>query len=516
MINYRVLSLYFSLSALLLVSITGCDQVAERKIHWFEGSIEEGFALAEAENKPVYLYWGAVWCPPCQEIKHTVFKSKQFIAQTELFVPLYLDGDTDRAQFWGDKFGVKGYPTMIVLSPAGEEVTRIPGGIDISRYNSVLALSLNEMRPTTMLVDLALTRPKDLQASDFIQLAYYSWGQDGGSLPDGTPATFFRDLSDMSPDREASARLYMEYLVALTRDDEAVPSASAYKSAYKNAYKRVSDILDSPGLTLACWESLGYYAEEIIQLDVFSESERVKLKDKWQVILLAMRADPSLSTAEQLGGWLPLLNFYFMNENETPLPEDLVGQLKQDLRAADEKTTNSFARQSVVSQINYLYQSAKLYDDARLLLLAELEKSESPYYFMSSLSSLAEDQENIEEALDWRRKAYETSMGAATRFQWGASYVRTIIRLAPEDHDLITTTAILLFDDLAGEQDVFAGRNFRVLRSLNLQLTKWQAEQEQKSLAATFQSRIQTLCEKQIAASLERDNCDSLKSGKST
>jgi hypothetical protein len=233
-------------------------------------------------------------------------------------------------------------------------------------------------------------------------------------------------------------------------------------------------------------------------------------------MFLNRRHEPSLSTAEQLAGWLPLLNFYFMNENEAPLPEDLAEQLKVDLRAADEKTTNSFARQSVVSQINYLYQSARLYDDARLLLLAELEKSESPYYFMSGLSSLAEDQENIKEALDWRRKAYETSEGAATRFQWGASYVRTIIRLTPEDHELITTTAIRLFDDLAGEQEVFAGRNFRILRSLNRQLTQWQAEQEQESLAATFQSRIQTLCEKQVAASLERDNCSSLKSEEST
>jgi len=140
------------------------------KIHWYEGSVEEGFPLAKETNKPVFLYWGAVWCPPCQEIKHTVFKSKQFIAQTDLFVPIYLDGDTDRAQAWGEKFGVKGYPTMIVFNPSGDEITRIPGGIDISRYNTVLTLSLNEMRPTKMLVDFALNDPAKLQSSELVQL----------------------------------------------------------------------------------------------------------------------------------------------------------------------------------------------------------------------------------------------------------------------------------------------------------------------------------------------------------
>ena len=67
-------------------------------IAWFEGSVEEAFEAAEKQNKPLFLYWGAVWFPPCQEIKHTVFKSRRFIAQTESFIPVYLDGDTKAAQ----------------------------------------------------------------------------------------------------------------------------------------------------------------------------------------------------------------------------------------------------------------------------------------------------------------------------------------------------------------------------------------------------------------------------------
>lgn len=484
-------------------------------IHWFEGTIEEGFALAKAQSKPVFLYWGAVWCPPCQEIKHTVFKSPQFIAQSKLFVPIYLDGDTDRAQAWGETFGVKGYPTMIVFSPAGEEITRIPGGIDISRYNSVLALSLNTMRPTSMLVELALNDPEALRPSDFVQLAYYSWGQDSDSLPEGTPATFFRDLSQLSNEKEVSARFYMHYLTALseelnaeaTEDESAAPAVPTST----DAYVRLMGYLDSTEVTLAVWEYFGNYAEEIVELPVFGKDELGPLKEKWQTKMLALRSQPSLSTAERLTAWLPLLVFHFMEDADAPLPEEIIADIMADVEKADGETSNAYERQSVVSQMDYILQSAKLYEPARALLLAELTKSASPYYFMSSLAYLEEEQGNIAEALEWRLKAYQSSEGEATRLQWGGSYVRAIVRMTPENHLLVMSSAMNLLDELQGDQTPFSGRNFRVLRSVNTQLNTWEDDQGVEDMAKPFQSRISALCKKQKEPSMELENCLSLK-----
>ena len=83
-------------------------------IDWFDGSVDEAFAAAKESGKPIYLYWGAVWCPPCHAISATVFKSPEFLERSKLFIPVYLDGDTEHAQAYGEKFGVRGYPTMIV------------------------------------------------------------------------------------------------------------------------------------------------------------------------------------------------------------------------------------------------------------------------------------------------------------------------------------------------------------------------------------------------------------------
>src|SRR5665647_1398404 len=120
-------------------------QAVSTTIAWVKptgANIEPIFAQAKAANKPVFLYWGAVWCPPCNQIKATVFKRQDFIERSQLFVPVYLDGDTPGAQKLGAQFKVRGYPTMILFKPDGTELTRLPGEVDATRYMEVLGLGL--------------------------------------------------------------------------------------------------------------------------------------------------------------------------------------------------------------------------------------------------------------------------------------------------------------------------------------------------------------------------------------
>ena len=104
------------------------------------------------ENRPVLLYWGAEWCPFCHTLKSTVFSRPDFIAKSHLFLPVYLDGDDDGAQKWGEQFGIQGYPTLIVLDADQHEIIRLGAGRDVSQYATILDLALDNLQPADVLL----------------------------------------------------------------------------------------------------------------------------------------------------------------------------------------------------------------------------------------------------------------------------------------------------------------------------------------------------------------------------
>ena len=121
-------------------------------IAWYKGSADAAFAQARKRNRPVFLYWGAKWCPPCNQVKATLFNRTDFIELSRLFVPVYLDGDSPGAQRLGERFKVRGYPTMILFNSAGTEITRLPGEVDAVQYMQVLRTGLNAARPVKVLL----------------------------------------------------------------------------------------------------------------------------------------------------------------------------------------------------------------------------------------------------------------------------------------------------------------------------------------------------------------------------
>ncbi|MFT7219605.1 MAG: thioredoxin-related protein [Candidatus Azotimanducaceae bacterium] len=499
-----------------LVSGSGTEPeigpVGKNAIHWFDGTLEEAFKKSGKEGKPIFLYWGAIWCPPCQEIKHTVFKSSAFIELSELFVPVYLDGDTDRAQIWGEQFDVKGYPTMIVFSPKGEELTRIPGGIDVERYNSVLALALNEMRSTATLVSLARDEPTALKENDYQQLAYYSWWQDSVAMPEGVDqAALFLALSESAPAGPLSARFFMSYLSVLTQSALTEPALALHERTTLGVtdLAALETILSSDELSLACWDTLAYAAADILPL--VSADRRDALRSKWLDQIFGLRHHASLSRAEQLAGWYPVLEGRLSDgqfEGLTPLSKADKQMLINELRVAEIATTDNYERQSVIYQVSSLYRSAGLISEARSLMLAELDRSKSPYYFMSSLSSLAEEQGDIEGALSWRRKAYERAEGEATRFQWGVSYVQTLIRLSPQSVEMINELSRKVIAGVSSPHALLAGRNFRRLEALSRAMWTWDPGSDTQE--DSYMVTIQNICAGHPEDSLQARQCASL------
>jgi protein disulfide-isomerase len=477
-------------------------------ISWFPGTIEQAFAQARQENKPLYLYWGAVWCPPCEEIKQTVFKDPNFIAQSSLFIPVYLDGDTGPAQTWGEHFAVQGYPTMIIFNAEGEEITRIPGAIEIERYNDVLRLSLDGLRKTSELIQLALNTPEELSADDFTQLAYYSWEQENldGEI-EATPAMLAQlsESAEQKGNTLAASRLFLQSLL-LTHDREQPLSPEQQR----NAQQKLESMLGYQQLVLANHDVSMFWSEEIMRLITDPGETRQALSGKWATAMEGIRQHPSLSKAEQLGSWYPQLHLYWLNNPEAQsLPAETVSAVREHVSEMDQSTRGS-ARQTVINKAYQVLQAAQLYDESREMLLAEIEKSESPWYFMSGLASLEEKQNDFASASDWLKRAYDSAEGKATRFQWGVEYVTGLIRMQPERTEEISGALSGLLDNLEQDQDVFSGRNFGRLQTLRKSLDEWKKKERARESIDRFELRLSAACGELDQESIGYRNCSSL------
>jgi len=321
-------------------------------------------------------------------------------------------------------------------------------------------------------------------------------------VPEDTDKSkLFFSLAEHAPAGELSTRFYLEYLVTMVRriakDETQLDQLDIIDTT-----DRLTAILSDKDLTLAGWGTLAYYADDL--LDLIADPE---LEALWSENLLELRMDPTLSKAEKMAGWLPFL--HIATRDEAELEEADAALLRAELAAVDKQTPDAFERQSVIYQMSGIYRRAGLKDDAKTLLLAELKKSKSAYYFMSGLASMAEKDGQNAEALDWQRKAWENATGQATRFQWGGNYVRALIRLSPENSDIISETSMALLAEFDDSSELFAGRNFRVLKRTNKALASWREEHE-LLVELAFTDKVESMCDEQQADSLEAENCQTL------
>lgn len=112
------------------VFAVGFLSTAQAEADWFD-NMDDAQAAATKGDKPILiLFTGSDWCPPCKQLESRILDTKEFAKGVEgewvllklEFLKYTKQPDSVKKANYAlvEKYGIRGYPTMVVLDSKGE------------------------------------------------------------------------------------------------------------------------------------------------------------------------------------------------------------------------------------------------------------------------------------------------------------------------------------------------------------------------------------------------------------
>ena len=454
-------------------------------IAWFDGDVDAAFKSATASNKPVLLYWGAQWCPPCKQLKSSVFNRPDFIEKSKLFVAVYLDGDLPDAQKWGDVFRVTGYPTVVVLKADRSEITRVAGNMDLSLYATVLDDALGDVRPVREVVELAAKGEAPLGANDCRRLSYHAFDlEDEGVFDPAQLQPAFENAARLCPAELVKERARLPILAAAqatARQKEALEKGGKADKALTVLIVRVHELLANKEVALSNVDAIRGLRPEFYRA--------------------ARQTVPQLAPADQLSPQVMKIRVAKAYARDGKVPTDVRSVALATATKLLDVKQEPYVRAGVVNSAINVCIALDEWEKARDLLALEASTSNTPHYYIGDLADVEEHLGNNARALELYAEAYEKAKGPASRFQWGFNWLDSLLRLSPDDTAAIEKAGLAVTGELDGPNRIHR-RTLSRLKRLDDALREWNMTPARAAVVAKLKARVVQVCEKSFGNQL--------------
>lgn len=128
-----------------MLLVTACAAQAQVRFH--TGSLDAVRALAERENKLVFIDLYATWCAPCGEMEREVFARRDVGEFMDArFVAARYDVDGAVGGALSQRYDAKTIPTYLIFNVEGQLLGRTSGGRTAAEFLRDMRILLDRLR----------------------------------------------------------------------------------------------------------------------------------------------------------------------------------------------------------------------------------------------------------------------------------------------------------------------------------------------------------------------------------
>jgi tetratricopeptide (TPR) repeat protein len=259
-------------------------------------------------------------------------------------------------------------------------------------------------------------------------------------------------------------------------------------------FNAVNAILADKELSSANLVTLAYLGGDLVTKLAVDDAQAAQLQASLLALLTRAVENPELdllNRAAVLGGWSEVATARL--EDGAALP---VAQIDWARIRADEAIAqlSPYQLHAGVNNLWGVYYEIGLEDQARAALTTGIEKSRAPFYFMSGMAYVEREAGNIDEAVNWYRRAWEATANPLHRARWGTGYVLRLVQLTPENDAEISRSAAAVLADMTTQKQGLEAYQSRIERLSEALLAWSESDPARGELISGLRAQVVTAC----------------------